>query len=79
MAASKQVVDALKQGHRIRIELAQSDGLSEGRKLVASIQESCNFQLVWLQRLGNDPVLIVWRCQSVTEAMDEFGDYPPVC
>jgi hypothetical protein len=79
VAASKQVVDALKAGHRIRIEMGVSDGLSEGKKLVASIQESCNFQILWLQRLGENPVLIVWRCQSVTEAMDEHGDIPPVC
>lgn len=79
MAASKQVVDALKAGHRIRIEMDASDGLSEGKRIVASIQESCSFELVWIQRLGQNPVLVVWRCQSLKEAMDEHGHLPPVC
>jgi hypothetical protein len=79
MKASQPVLDALEQGHRVRIALHQGDGLEEGRRVFDAIQADCSFPLLYIQQLGGAPVIVIWRGQSVSEGMREHGTLPPCC
>lgn len=77
MSVQPDVVEALTCYRTIRIEMPESDGLKEGREMINRIQEQCPFPLAYVQRLGTDPVVFVWRYRSMEHAMEghEVADY----
>lgn len=56
--------------HKVRIAMPERDGLKEGRDLVVSLQMACGFPLVYVQRLGCDPIVLVWRMRD--DAMEGY-------
>lgn len=66
---SQDVIDALRAFRKVRIQMPGQDSLADGRKLVNSIQEACNFPLCYVQRLGEEPEVIIWRFTDTREAM----------
>lgn len=64
MEASGQVKAALLEGRKVRIQCPGHRSLQEGRELVKALERSVGFTLSHVQRLGENPDVIVWRFQS---------------
>jgi hypothetical protein len=69
MSVSPEVVEGLKNWRKVRVVMPQADGLREGKVLVERIQAACPFPLCYVQRLGNEPQVLIWRFQTHQEAM----------
>ena len=72
MSAHPKVVESLKCFRKVRIQMPERDGLRESRELVNRIQKQCNFPLCYVQRLGTNPELIIWRFRDNAHAMEGF-------
>ena len=78
MTSDSPLVQALWAGHKVRIAMPETDGLDDGREVVRKLQALVPFRLCYLQRLGADPALVVWRSNGVRQDMQgyESGPYP---
>ena len=66
------LVKALSEFHKIKIIMPDKDGLKEGRELVTQLQMACGFPLVYVQRIGCDPMVMVWRVRDANHAMENY-------
>lgn len=69
---SPDIVEGLANFHRIKIAMPETDTLKDGRDLVIKLQMDCGFPLCYVQRLGQDPAVIVWRFRDSSHAMEHY-------
>ena len=69
---SEDIVIALSEFRTVKIAMPESDTLADGRDLVTRIQAACDFPLAYVQRLGCEPAMLVWRFRDKVHAMEGF-------
>lgn len=72
MTISPDIVEGLASFRRLKIAMPERDTLKDGRELVTTIQLSCPFPLCYVQRLGKDPAVMVWRVRDGNHAMEGY-------
>jgi hypothetical protein len=72
MAISPDIVEGLAAFRRLKIAMPARDTLKDGRDLVTVIQMECPFPLCYVQRLGCDPAVMIWRVRDEAHAMEGY-------
>ena len=72
MNVPDKLIEDLRIGKQLRVQMVDDPSLRSGWELVNKLQRKCNFPLVYLQVLGDDPQLIVWRMQSMDREMEGY-------
>lgn len=72
MKISPDVVQALAEFRKVKIAMRECDNLEQGRDLVTAFQMSCPFPLAYVQGLGRNPALLIWRFRDAEHAMEAY-------
>ncbi len=66
------MIERLSEFRKVKILMPECDSLAQGRDLMIKIQSNCSFPLVYVQLLGHDPALLLWRMRDECHAMEGY-------
>ena len=67
MSVNPKLVNTLATGRSVRLEMPGQDDLQEGRETVKRIEQHCGFALSYVQRMGANPEIVMWKSKGAAD------------